>query len=269
MKTAKRFAMLAGLALALMVVPSFAGCSKKGGTAKAAPESDFEFRLSKDGTFIGITKYKGNAKNLVIPETIQGLPVEVIGGFILNKKIKSVVIPSSVKVIQELAFSSCESLENVTLPEELFYIGKKAFSDCVSLKMVTLPEKLFAIEEDAFSNTGLTSVTLPKGLEYLDRAFRECNNLAEINIPDDAAFLLKNATECVEALKEYYKSKQWTSSFTNTGDEIFSGSIIDESVALQKKLREIKCISYYCARNYYSKAKEKHKKYLSLILSFY
>ena len=117
MKTAKRFAMLAGLALALMVVPSFAGCSKKGGTAKAAPESDFEFRLSKDGTFIGITKYKGNAKNLVIPETIQGLPVEVINGFYGNKNIKSVVIPSSVKVIGELAFARCESLEKVTLPE--------------------------------------------------------------------------------------------------------------------------------------------------------
>ena len=266
MKTAKRFAMLAGLALALMVVPSFAGCSKKGETAKAAPESDFEFRISKDGNFIGITKYKGNAKNLVIAETIQGLPVEVIGGFIGNKKIKSVVIPSSVKVIQELAFSSCESLEKVTLPEELFVIGKKAFNNCVSLKMVTLPEKLFVIDMDAFSGTGLTSVTLPKGLEYLSQAFRECNNLAEINIPDDAAFLLKNATECAEALKEHGWKEPF---FTVTGTSIFSGSIIDESVALQKKLREIKCISYYSACEVYSKAKEKHKKYLSLILSFY
>ena len=266
MKTAKRFAMLAGLALALMVVPSFAGCSKKGGTAKAAPESDFNFELSDDGTFIGITKYKGNAKNLVIPETIRGLPVEVIDGFYGNKKIKSVVIPSSVKVIGELAFKSCESLENVTLPEELFYIGKEAFSNCVSLKMVTLPEKLFVIELDAFRNTGLTSVTLPKGLEYLSQAFRECNNLAEINIPDDAAFLLKNATEYVEALKERGRNVDFE---TVTGYSIFSGSIIDESVALKKKLREIKCTNYYTACEVYSKAKEKHKKYLSLILSFY
>lgn len=262
MKTAKRFAMLAGLALALMVVPSFAGCSKKGGTAKAAPESDFKFQLSDDGNFIIITMYKGNAKNLVIPETIQGLPVEVIGGFAVNKKIKSVVIPSSVKVIKELAFASCESLEKVTLPEELFYIGKKAFSDCVSLKMVTLPEKLFVIELDAFSNTGLTSVTLPKGLEYLSEAFRECNNLAEINIPDDAAFLLKNATECVEVLKEHGCKESF---FTVTGNRIFSGSIINESVALQKELREIKCIPYNFALRYYSKAKEKYKKYPSWV----
>lgn len=47
MKTAKRFAMLAGLALALMVVPSFAGCSKKGETAKAAPESTLNLDFPK------------------------------------------------------------------------------------------------------------------------------------------------------------------------------------------------------------------------------
>lgn len=121
MKTAKRFAMLAGLALALMAVLSFTGCSKKGEIAKVAPESDFEFELSEDGTFIAITNYKGNAKNLVIPETIQGVSVEVIDGFYQNKKIKSVVIPSSVKVIVGSAFIHCESLEKVTLPEGLLF----------------------------------------------------------------------------------------------------------------------------------------------------
>ena len=237
MKTAKRFAMLAGLALALMAVLSFAGCSKKGEIAKVAPESDFEFKLSDDGTFITLARYNGNAKNLVIPETIRGLPVEVIGGFILNKKIKSVVIPSSVKVIGESAFFSCESLENVTLPEELFYIGYRAFA-----------------------YTGLTSVTLPKGLEFLDpEAFAGCNNLAEINIPDDAAFLLKNATECAEVLDKYYYEEE----FTITGDDIFSGSIIDESVALQKKLKEIKCIDSGYADKRYSKFKEIQKEVLS------
>jgi len=211
MKTAKRFAMLAGLALALMAVLSFTGCSKKGEIAKAAPESDFEFKLSEDGTFIAITKYKGNAKNLVIPETIQGLPVEVIYGFKENENIKSVVIPSSAKIIVPSAFSLCVSLEKVTLPEGLLYIGSHAFSF-----------------------TELTSVTLPKSLEYLDfGAFFNCDNLAEINIPDDAAFLAKNADE--RAL---------------TAEKIFSGSKINESVALQKKLKEIKCNPFDFEENY-------------------
>lgn len=221
MKTAKRFAMLAGLALALMAVLSFTGCSKKGEIAKVAPESDFEFVLSEDGTFIALTKYKGNAKNLVIPETIQGVPVEVIDGFCGNENIKSVVIPSSAKIISSDAFSSCASLEKVTLPEGLLYIDDMAF---------------FA--------TGLTSVTLPKSLEYLGAiAFGYCDNLAEINIPDDAAFLVKNADKRAVA-----------------ADEIFFGSKINESVALQKKLKEIKCIKPLFASED-SKVKEKYEKY--------
>ena len=239
MKTAKRFAMLAGLALALMAVLSFTGCNGKGGIAKAAPESDFEFELSDDGTFIALTKYKGNAKDLVIPETIQGLPVEVIHGFEGNKNIKSVVIPSSVKVICADAFENCAALEKVTLPEGLLYIGFYAFK-----------------------NTGLTSVTLPKSLEYLlDDAFLDCNNLTEINIPDDAAFLLKNATEVAVFLSERGLTDDI---FVVTGDNIFSGTQINESVALQKKLREIKCI-FYDSIHLYPKVEEKYKKYFSWI----
>ncbi|MBQ8777459.1 MAG: leucine-rich repeat domain-containing protein [Treponema sp.] len=235
MKTAKRFAMLAGLALALMAVLSFTGCNGKGGSAKAAPESDFEFRLSEDGTFIELTEYKGNAEHLVIPETIQGVPVEVIDGFYQNKKIKSVVIPSSAKVINNSAFLYCESLEKVTLPEGLF-----------------------CIEHGAFGHTGLTSVTLPKSLEYLRSAFLDCNNLTEINIPDDAAFLVKNATEVAVFLSE---EKGWTDEIIAvSGEEIFSGSKINESVALQKKLREIKCITTE-ALTYYPKAEEKYSRW--------
>lgn len=235
MKTAKRFAMLAGLALALMAVLSFTGCNGKGGSAKAAPESDFEFKLSDDGTFIELTEYKGNAEHLMIPETIQGVPVEVIDGFYQNKKIKSVVIPSSAKVIHNSAFLYCESLEKVTLPEGLF-----------------------CIEGHAFSNTGLTSVTLPKSLEYLMAAFNECDKLAEINIPDDAAFLVKNATEVAVFLSE---ERGWNDeSIAISGDRIFSGSKINESVALQKKLREIKCITTE-ALTYYPKAEEKYSRW--------
>ena len=231
MKTAKRFAMLAGLALALMAVISFAGCNGKDEIAKAAPESDFEFKLSEDGTFIELTKYKGNAKDLVIPETIQGMPVEVIDELFAygNNKIKSVVIPSSVKVIEPKAFIDCESLEKVTLPEGLLCIGPYAFSE-----------------------TALTSVTFPKSLEYLaEWAFGDCDNLAEINIPDDAAFLLKNAPQYVASVGQYYDEQY----FTVYGDGIFSGSIIDESVALQKKLREIKCVNCY-RYEYYPKLQE-------------
>lgn len=214
MKTAKRFAMLAGLALALMAVLSFTGCNGKGGIAKVAPESDFEFELSEDGTFIALTKYKGNAKNLVIPETIQGLPVEVIYGFEENENIKSVVIPSSDKVIRGGAFSICTSLEKVTLPEGLLYI-----------------------DGGAFGKTALTSVTLPKSLLYIGFGAFESNNLSEINIPDDAAFIgngsfdlskvfygnkIDSSVELQKKLKGIKQNYTWKEDFYKEHEELYT-----------------------------------------------
>ncbi|MBO5137955.1 MAG: leucine-rich repeat domain-containing protein [Spirochaetaceae bacterium] len=214
MKTAKRFAMLAGLALALMAVLSFAGCNGKGGSAKAAPESDFEFKLSDDGTFIAITNYKGDAKNLVIPETIQGVPVASIGGFYYNKKIKSVVIPSSVKVIRAEAFSECEALEKVTLPEGLLFI-----------------------DGGAFSETALTSVTVPKSLLFIGRGAFGSDNLSEINIPDDAAFIgtneyaelseafsgnkIDSSVELQKKLKGIKQNYSWREDFLKEHEELW------------------------------------------------
>ena len=138
-------------------------------------------------------------------------------------------------------------------------IAPSAFSLCTSLEKVTLPEGLLYIDSLAFSQTGLTSITLPKSLEYLGFiAFTCCDNLAEINIPDDAAFLVKNATEVAVFLSE---EKGWDDeAIARSGEEIFSGSKINESVALQKKLREIKCIDAE-ALTYYPKAKEKYSRW--------
>ena len=58
------------------------------------------------------------------------------------------------------------------------------------------------------------------------------------------------------------EEKGWTDEiFAVSGEEIFSGSKINESVALQKELREIKCIDPIAAIESYSKAKEKYSRW--------
>jgi len=73
-----------------------------------------------DGKTVTLTSYSGNAATLNIPEYIEGLPVTAISEFVSNYRrtndiLTSVTIPSSVKYIEEFAFSGCENLMSVTI----------------------------------------------------------------------------------------------------------------------------------------------------------
>lgn len=239
MKTTKIKARIVGIILAGITALSFAGCKEKGAETSSkggasnieklkagtpAPESDFEVTLTNDGNGVIIKKYKGTAKNIVIPSTIQGMPVIVADGFGYNKELKSVVIPEGVKKINDSAFFECENLTTVVLPSSLRVIDYHAFSGCKKLTSLNFPEGLVWIRA-AFSYSGLTSVTLPKSLKIMEiGAFNYCDELSEINIP--------------EGLNIYAFSPDILKDEPETFDRFFSGTKIEESIALQKLLRE-------------------------------
>lgn len=122
----------------------------------ANPESDFSF---SDYDGVGIIRgYYGTSKEVVIPDTIGGVKVEVIGSrSFRNKDITSITIPEGVTKIEEYAFS-----------------GNK-------ISALDLPESLVSIGDRAFGNNLLTEVRLPKSLEHLS-GFNE-NQISEVEIP--------------------------------------------------------------------------------------
>lgn len=173
------------------------------GTAKAAAvntepnsEDDFDWKVNDDFTEITITKYKGERKDVVIPATIQDVPVTCIGvEAFKDAKITSVVIPKGVKKIERDAFY-CNSayygksiLTSVTLPENVV-IGSGAFSNCDSLQSIEIP-KGCTLKESAFSGCEkLESVTLPEGLKIIpDRCFSHCESLTNINFPSTLKYI--------------------------------------------------------------------------------
>lgn len=88
--------------------------------------------------------------------------VRVVDGFILlehdsdvilvgyqgNKK--NIIIPDSVTIIGQYAFSGCSSIVNVTIPNSVTCIRTYAFSGCYSLTSVTIGNSVVQIEDDAF-----------------------------------------------------------------------------------------------------------------------
>ena len=102
-------------------------------------------------------------QNLVIPDTIDGLPIKIIGAE---------------------AFKDCESLTNVTIPDSVTSIGAEAFRNCTNLANITIPDSVTSIGEEAFRNcTNLASITIPDSVTTIGQsAFQECWKLIEVII---------------------------------------------------------------------------------------
>lgn len=79
------------------------------------------------------------------------------------------------------------ALQELNLKDALLYtINVCRFSDCKSLTSLVLPDVLQRIEKGAFALcTGLTTISLPAGLEYMYAAFYDCTGLTSIyaNMP--------------------------------------------------------------------------------------
>ena len=87
-----------------------------------------------------ITKYTGSDTVIEIPESYKNYKVTVIGASVFNNsKITEVTIPSSIKQIEDYAFSSCHSLTKVNLSEGLEILNNSVFFNCSELREIKLP----------------------------------------------------------------------------------------------------------------------------------
>lgn len=114
---------------------------------------------SSDNT-ITITGYSGSPGDLLIPDTIDGMPVVAIGDYAFsNAGLTSVTIPNSVTSIGLEAFAQCSSLTNVAIPKGVTNIGDFAFQRCTSLTNVTIPDSVTDIGYAPFAYcTNLTAI---------------------------------------------------------------------------------------------------------------
>lgn len=117
---------------------------------------DFRYDYDDDDGNLCIRAYVGNATDIVVPSSINGKSVTVIGdsAFGENDKIKSVVIPEGVKTINAYAFMECPNLTSVTLPNSLTYIDTCAFYEDANLTDITIPESVTFFGGSALDKTG-------------------------------------------------------------------------------------------------------------------
>lgn len=114
-----------------------------------------------------------------------------------------IVLPDTVKEIEDNAFYLCSNLYSVKFNEGLEKIGEKAFLKCTNLSAVILPNTLKEISTDAFSYcNALTALEIPSSVEKIgDYAFfTTASKLEKIVIH-------KSSEEDIELGKEWIPNK--------------------------------------------------------------
>ena len=99
----------------------------------------------------------------------------------LGKTETEYVIPQSVEIVGEHAFSGCSSLETIRVPQNVRVIENEAFYPCPSLKIVSLSEGLHSIGDRVFDcQSKYFNMKVPKSLESVGE------NYIVYNMPNDS-----------------------------------------------------------------------------------
>ena len=203
--------MLAAVVVMLAAVMTFVGIRIADfmRTEECFTLDSVEYRFTTDDHISGpisVLGYKGNAGNVIIPESIEGHKVESIADeAFMNASLNSIVINGEVeietntfknckflqsvtlenaKVIGDSAFEGCSRLSEVNLGKAAT-IGTKAFAGCSELETVNLSDKLVAIGDEAFAScNALENIVIPDSVETIGKGiFKDCDSLTNIKIP--------------------------------------------------------------------------------------
>lgn len=136
----------------------------KADTNTGIADSAEDFRYTETDSEICITGLaeKGYTE-IVIPQRINGVSVTRIGKYAFknNETITKVVIPGSVKVIENEAFCYCINLSDVYVEEGVEEIYAGCFDGCSKIEEIVLPNSLKLLGNNNFRGSSLRKISLP------------------------------------------------------------------------------------------------------------
>ena len=143
-------------------------------------EDGFQYQINEAGE-VTITRYVGDAADLVVPAQIDGKRVSNIayGSFSNNDKLTSVVIEEGVGAIGNNAFYNCANLAKIDLPSTITSIDYGAFSNC-ALTDTNGFKKLTNLKENTFLPLQNNQITDLSGLKGLSLYGIYLNNNADL-----------------------------------------------------------------------------------------
>lgn len=112
---------------------------------------------------------KSASGTVTIPAQWNGLPVTSIHSYAFENcsGVTKIILPDSIKTIENYAFFSCGMLE-ISIPASVSTIGASAFYGCKALKKLPLPEGLKTISRQLFTYSGVQAVYIPASVTSIE-----------------------------------------------------------------------------------------------------
>ncbi|MCR4709038.1 MAG: fibronectin type III domain-containing protein [Clostridiales bacterium] len=122
-------------------------------------------------------------------EAFRGSAIQIIG--ISTESGQGNELPAKLKEIPCGCFQSCDKLRSIIIPEEVTIINCSAFASCYNLDEVVFKgNKLETIDYDAFRFSGLLAFDMPDSVNEVGRAaFMDCEKMTEIELSDSLTTL--------------------------------------------------------------------------------
>lgn len=140
-----------------------------------------------------------------------------------NSKMKSIILPSTIEIIQNSAFASCY-IDSFKCPDSLTTLSSSCFSSCSSLQTIDFGNsRISEIPDSCFDGSGLLSINIPNSVKtFGNGAFANCVNLT--NITFESGSNLKNIFPGIISGCSSLKSFRIQPDALNIGDGAFVNS---------------------------------------------
>lgn len=194
---------------------------------------DVEYQYDFENRYFVVNNFNANRKIIAIPSEINGVKVgkfdvnannnmnikdietillpnslETISSIGYTPKLKSIIIPASVKRIELFAFANNwkdSTLQEISFEEgsQLEYIGQSAFKDS-TIKKIEIPASVKEIDIHAFEGCKeLSILTFEKGsqLKRINYAFIGCTSLSSVCLPESIEHISYEAFKNCSNLK--------------------------------------------------------------------
>lgn len=156
--------------------------------------------------------------------------ISYVNGWVIDADTTITVasLPSGTVGIADEAFHGCTALKTFSAPSDLENIGDLAFFGCESLEEITIPfigssksstfdshiGYLFgagsADKNDSYTPASLKKITLTDATSVADDAFRACDSIVEVILPDSVTYIGDSAFRGCTSLKKVEMSASVT-----------------------------------------------------------